>query len=74
MNANMNGFDKALFKEKYVFRCSIIDVGKSVYSCQLSVIWAHEDQQKTWHLAVAANGWHDWAIRKFDASLLLVDA
>ena len=28
MNANTNGFYKALFWDKRVFRCSIIDVGK----------------------------------------------
>ena len=49
MSANTNGFDKAPFWEKRVFRGSIIDVGVSVYSRQLSVIRTRE---QLWRLAV----------------------
>lgn len=52
MNADMNSFDKALSLRKPIFHCSIIDVGESVYSRQLSILWTFEQLQEEVMLAV----------------------
>lgn len=41
MNANMKSFDKTLLRKMH-FRWSIISMGVSVYSCQLTILQAHE--------------------------------
>ena len=45
MNANMKSFGKTLLRKTH-FHWSIIDVGVSIYSRQLSVLQAHEEQQE----------------------------
>ena len=49
MNANTNSFGKTLavlHEKNTFFRWSTIDVDRSVYSCQLSVIQAREELQE----------------------------
>ena len=72
MNANANCFYKALFWEKHVFCCSIIDVGRSVYSVNYPWYEHAKSSEKRWRLAVATNGWHDWAIRNLSQCLSVV--